>query len=50
MLHTRDVARADLREALAPDLIRLDRFIEARYAEDAQAALQALAARLRKPA
>ncbi|HVJ38516.1 MAG TPA: enoyl-CoA hydratase/isomerase family protein [Stenotrophomonas sp.] len=50
MLHTRDVARADLREALAPDLIRLDRFIEAWYAEDAQAALQALAARLRKPA
>lgn len=50
MLHTRDVARADLREALAPDLIRLDRFIEAWYAEDAQAALQALAARLHKPA
>jgi enoyl-CoA hydratase/carnithine racemase len=50
MLHTRDVARADLREALAPELIRLDRFIEAWYAEDAQAALQALAARLRKPA
>jgi len=50
MLHTRDVARADLREALAPELIQLDRFVEAWYAEDAQAALQALGARLRKPA
>lgn len=50
LLHTRDVARADLREALAPELIQLDRFVEAWYADDAQAALQALAARLRKPA
>ncbi|HYG08309.1 MAG TPA: enoyl-CoA hydratase/isomerase family protein [Stenotrophomonas sp.] len=50
MLHTRDVARADLRDALAPELIQLDRFVEAWYADDAQAALQALAARLRKPA
>ncbi|HEY0335449.1 MAG TPA: enoyl-CoA hydratase/isomerase family protein [Stenotrophomonas sp.] len=50
MLHTRDVARADVREALAPELIQLDRFIEAWYAPDAQVALNALASRLRKPA
>ena len=48
MLHTRDVARADLREALAPELIQIERFVEAWYGEDAQAALRALAARLRK--
>jgi len=48
MLHTRDVARADLREALAPELIQIERFVEAWYGDDAQAALQALAARLRK--
>ncbi len=50
MLHTRDVARVDLREALAPELIQLDRFVESWYSDDAQAALQALGARLRKPA
>ncbi|HBK47696.1 MAG TPA: enoyl-CoA hydratase/isomerase family protein [Xanthomonadaceae bacterium] len=48
MLQTRQVARVDLQEALAPELIRLDRFIDAWYAPDAQAALQELAARLRQ--
>lgn len=48
MLATRAIARADLREALAPQHIRLDRFVEAWYAPDAQAALNALAERLRK--
>jgi enoyl-CoA hydratase/carnithine racemase len=48
MLATRAVARADLVEALAPQHIRLDRFIEAWYAPDAQAALRALVERLRR--
>jgi len=46
MLQTRAVAREELHAALHPDLIRLDRFVEAWYAADAQAGLQALAARL----
>ena len=48
MLLTRAVAREDLHQALHPDLIQLDRFVEAWYAPDAQQALQALAARLGK--
>lgn len=48
MLLTRAVAREDLHQALHPDLIQLDRFIESWYAEDTQQALQALAARLGK--
>ena len=45
---TRAIARADLHEALAPELIQLDRFVEAWYAPDAQNALQALVARIGK--
>ncbi len=48
MLLTRATARQDLHEALHPDLIRLDRFVEAWYAPDAQHALHALVARLKK--
>ena len=48
MLLTRAIARADLHEALHPDLIQLDRFVEAWFAPDAQKALQALVARLGK--
>ncbi|HEL4212273.1 TPA: enoyl-CoA hydratase/isomerase family protein [Stenotrophomonas maltophilia] len=48
MLLTRAIARADLNEALHPDLIQLDRFVEAWFAPDAQNALQALVARLGK--
>ncbi|MEE7548022.1 enoyl-CoA hydratase/isomerase family protein, partial [Xanthomonas sp. Kuri4-1] len=48
MLATRATARADLRAALEPDLIRLDRFVEAWYGADTQAALRALVARLQK--
>ncbi len=45
---TRAVARVDLQEALHPDLIQLDRFVDAWYAPDAQNALHALAARIGK--
>lgn len=45
---TRAIGRADLHEALAPELIQLDRFVEAWYAPDAQNALQALVARIGK--
>ncbi len=48
MLQTRAIARADLREALEPQHIELDRFVDAWQAPDTQAALQQLAARLRK--
>ena len=48
MLATRAVARADLRAALAPELIQLERFIDGWYAPDAQAALHGLVARLQK--
>ena len=48
MLLTRAIARADLHVALQPDLIQLDRFVEAWFAPDAQNALQALVARLGK--
>ena len=44
----RAIARADLHVALQPDLIQLDRFVEAWFAPDAQNALQALVARLGK--
>ncbi|APO96897.1 enoyl-CoA hydratase/isomerase family protein [Xanthomonas vesicatoria] len=48
MLATRAVARADLRAALAPELIQLERFVDGWYAPDAQAALRGLVARLQK--
>ncbi|MEI2455871.1 enoyl-CoA hydratase/isomerase family protein [Lysobacter firmicutimachus] len=48
MLHTRALARADLVDALRPEHIELDRFIEAWYGVDTQTALQALVAKLRK--
>lgn len=48
MLHTRAIARADLAAALHNDNIRLDRFIEAWYAPETQAALQEMVARLKK--
>ncbi|WP_368564481.1 enoyl-CoA hydratase/isomerase family protein [Pseudoxanthomonas sp. UTMC 1351] len=48
MLQTRAIARRDLVEAMSPDLIQLDRFIDAWHAPDTQAALQALVAKLKK--
>lgn len=48
MLQTRALARADLIEALRPEHIELDRFVEAWYSADTQAALQALVAKLGK--
>lgn len=48
MLQTRAIARADLHEAMQPQHIQLDRFVEAWYSADAQAALQALVAKLGK--
>lgn len=48
MQQTRAIARADLHEAMQPEHIQLDRFVEAWYSADAQAALQTLAARLGK--
>ena len=48
MLETRRIARDDLVAALEPRRIELDRFIEAWYSEDTQAALRALMARLGK--
>ncbi|MEL1263935.1 enoyl-CoA hydratase/isomerase family protein [Pseudoxanthomonas putridarboris] len=48
MLQTRAIARRDLVEALDPDLIQLDRFVDAWHAPDTQAALKALIARLNK--
>ncbi|MGX9720653.1 enoyl-CoA hydratase/isomerase family protein [Stenotrophomonas acidaminiphila] len=48
MLQTRAIARADLHEAMQPQHIQLERFVEAWYSADAQAALQALAAKLGK--
>ena len=47
-LQTRALARADLVAALHSDNIQLERFIEAWYAPDTQAALQAMVARLKK--
>ncbi len=48
MLLTRAIARADLVAALHADNIQLERFIEAWYAPETQAALQAMVARLKK--
>ena len=48
MSHTRRIARADMIEALEPEHIELDRFVEAWYAEGTQAALTALVAKLGK--
>jgi enoyl-CoA hydratase/carnithine racemase len=48
MLHTRLLARADLVEALRPEHIELDRFVDAWYSPDTQAALKALVAKLGK--
>ncbi len=48
MLATRALARADLVDALAPEAIDLPRMLESWFAPDAQAALQALVARLGK--
>jgi len=48
MLTTRGFARADLIAALHPDLIQLDRFIDAWNEPDTQAGLRALVAKLGK--
>lgn len=48
VLQTRAIARADMVEALQPHNIQLDRFIDAWYAADTQAALHALVAKLGK--
>lgn len=48
MLQTRTLARADVVEALQPENIQLERFIESWYSADTQAALQAMVARLKK--
>lgn len=48
MQQTRAIARADIHQALHADNIQLERFVEAWYGPDTQAALQALVARLRK--
>lgn len=48
MLQTRAIARADMVAALHADNIQLERFIEAWYAPETQAALQAMVARLKK--
>lgn len=48
MLQTRAIARADVVEAMSPELIQLERFVDAWDAPDTQAALHALVAKLRK--
>ena len=48
VLRTRQIARADLVEALAPERIQLPKFIDAWTAPDTQAGLKALVARLGK--
>jgi len=48
MLQTRLLARADLVEALRPEHIELDRFVDAWYSPDTQGALRALVAKLGK--
>ena len=48
LLQTRAIARADVLEALRPEHIRLDRFIDAWATPDCQSALRALVARLGK--
>ncbi|WP_133480203.1 enoyl-CoA hydratase/isomerase family protein [Cognatilysobacter segetis] len=48
VLQTRAVARADAVEALAPEHVPLDRFVDAWYSADTQAALRAVLERLGK--
>ena len=48
MLATRAIARADLIEALTAEHIQIERFVDAWYGADAQAALNALMAKLGK--
>ncbi len=48
MLETRAIARADLLDALEPDRIGIDHFIDGWFSGDTQAGLQALVASLRK--
>lgn len=48
MLQTRALARADLIQALDPDHLHLDRFVDTWYAPDTQAGLHALMAKLGK--
>lgn len=48
MRETRAIARADAIEALRPEHIELERFVEGWFAADTQAALAAVMARLRK--
>ena len=48
MLATRTLARADIIDALSPEQIQIERFVDAWYGPDAQAALNALMARLGK--
>lgn len=48
MLQTRAIARHDLVQALSPEFIQLDRFIDAWHAADTQTALRALVEKLKK--
>lgn len=48
MLQTRAISRASVVEALSPDFIRLETFVQQWWEPDTQAALQALVAKLRK--
>jgi enoyl-CoA hydratase/carnithine racemase len=48
MLQTRAIAREDLVQALSPEFIQIDRFVDAWHAPDTQAALKALVAKLKK--
>jgi enoyl-CoA hydratase/carnithine racemase len=48
MLQTRAIAREDLHEALAAEHIQIERFVQAWYSDDAQAALTALMTKLGK--
>ena len=48
MLQTRALARAEIIEAVAPENIQLERFVDNWHAPDTQAALQAVLARLKK--
>lgn len=48
MLRTRAIARAEVAQALRPELIGLDRFVDDWYAADTQQALHALVERLKK--
>ena len=48
LLETRSIAREAVVEALSPDVVDLDHFIDGWFRDDTQAALQALVAKLRK--